>query len=76
MFGFWSNIGSNSWFIIELKTNLIKLWNTLLNILNKNTIVIGGKTTTLNVWWTDYATWLEKKLEEEKRYIKITGPNK
>ena len=27
------------------------------------TIVIGGKTTTLDVWWSDYATWLEKKLE-------------
>lgn len=40
------------------------------------TIVIGGKTTTLNVWWTDYATWLEKRLEIEKRYMKITGPNK
>lgn len=38
------------------------------------TIVIGGKTTTLDVWWTDYATWLEKKLEVEKRYMKITDP--
>lgn len=27
------------------------------------TIVIGGKTTTLVVWWVDYAVWLEKKLE-------------
>lgn len=34
------------------------------------TMVIGGKRTTLDVWWSDYATWLEKKLdavkEEEK----------
>lgn len=27
------------------------------------TIVIGGKTTTLDVWWSDYATWLEKKIK-------------
>lgn len=26
-------------------------------------IVIAGKTTTLVVWWVDYAAWLEKKLE-------------
>ena len=30
------------------------------------TIVIGGKTTSLVVWWIDYATWLEKKLKFEK----------
>lgn len=26
-------------------------------------IIIGGKMTTLTVWWADYAVWLEEKLE-------------
>ena len=39
------------------------------------TIIIAGKPTTLIVWWADYATWLEKKLEE-KSDTKITGYNK
>ena len=29
------------------------------------TIVIGGNTTSLDVWWIEYTTWLEKKLEEK-----------
>ena len=29
------------------------------------TVVIGGKTTSLDVWWIEYTTWLEKKLEEK-----------
>ena len=35
------------------------------------TIVIGGKRTTLDVWWSDYAKWLEKKLDEDGGYVKI-----
>ena len=30
------------------------------------TLVIGGRITTLDVWWADYSTWLENKLEEER----------
>lgn len=30
------------------------------------TLVIGGRITTLEVWWADYSTWLENKLEEER----------
>ena len=34
------------------------------------TIIIGGKRTTLDVWWSDYATWLEKWLDEEKERMR------
>ena len=33
------------------------------------TIYIDGKSTTMDVWWSDYATWLEKKNTRERRII-------
>lgn len=32
------------------------------------TIIIGGKITTLDVLWSDYATWLEKKVDNKNIY--------
>jgi len=37
------------------------------------TIIIAGKRTTLDVWWSDYATWLEKKLDEKIEAEKAFG---